>query len=54
MPLDPQAKALLDMMKSTGAPPFSALSPAAARKQMNDMRALRGGGRERTEGRRAG
>jgi acetyl esterase len=43
MPLDPQAKALLDMMKSTGAPPFSALSPAAARKQMNDMRALRGG-----------
>ena len=39
MPLDPQVKVLLDMMK--GAPSFSELSPAAARKQMNDMRVLR-------------
>jgi acetyl esterase len=39
MPLDPQAKALIDMMKS--APSFSELTPTAARKQMNDMRALR-------------
>jgi acetyl esterase len=39
MPLDPQAKALIDMMKS--APSFSALSPTEARKQMSAMRALR-------------
>jgi acetyl esterase len=39
MPLDPQAKALIDMMKS--APSFSALSPDEARKQTNAMRALR-------------
>src|SRR5271154_2201879 len=39
MPLDPQAKALIDMMKS--APSFSELTPAGAREQMGAMRALR-------------
>ena len=39
MPLDPQVKVLLDMMK--GLPSFSELSPAGARKQISDMRALR-------------
>lgn len=39
MPLDPQVKVLLDMMK--GVPSFSELSPDGARKQMSDMRALR-------------
>ncbi len=39
MPLDPQVKALMDMMK--GMPLFSALSPEAARKQTAEMRALR-------------
>ena len=39
MPLDPQVKVLLDMMK--GMPSFSELSPAAARKQTSEMRALR-------------
>src|SRR6266404_3350519 len=41
MPLDPQVKVLLDMMK--GMPSFSELSPAAARKQSSDMRAMRNG-----------
>jgi len=41
MPLDPQAKALIDMIKS--APSFSELTPAAAREQMGAMRALRSG-----------
>ena len=39
MPLDPQVKALLDMTK--GLLSFSELSPAAARKQSSEMRALR-------------
>jgi hypothetical protein len=39
VPLDHQVKVLLDFMK--GAPSFSELSPASARKQTNDMRALR-------------
>ncbi len=39
MPLDPQVKALLDMTK--GMLSFSELSPAAARKQSSEMRALR-------------
>jgi len=39
MPLDPQVKVLLDMMK--GMPSFSELSPAAARKQTSEMRAMR-------------
>jgi len=41
VPLDPQVKVLLDMMK--GMPTFSELSPAAARKQSSDMRAMRNG-----------
>ena len=41
MPLDPQVKVLLDMIK--GMPTFSELSPAAARKQSSDMRAMRNG-----------
>ena len=39
MPLDPQVRVLLDMMK--GMPSFSELSPAAARKQTSEMRAMR-------------
>ncbi len=38
MPLDPQVKVLVDMMKNMS---FSGLSPAEARKQTNEMRALR-------------
>lgn len=41
MPLDPQAKAVIDMMNSMNMPPFSALTPVEARKQTSEMRLLR-------------
>jgi acetyl esterase len=42
MPLDPQAKALLDQMAEAGAPPFETLSPEQAREMIVQMRDLAG------------
>jgi acetyl esterase len=42
MPLDPQAKALLDQMAEAGAPPFESLSPEQAREMIVQMRDLAG------------
>jgi len=38
MPLDPQAKAVLDMRAAANLPPMSSLTPEAARRQMKEMR----------------
>jgi acetyl esterase len=42
MPLDPQAKALLDQMAEAGAPPFESLTPEQAREMIVQMRELAG------------
>jgi acetyl esterase len=42
MPLDPQARALLDQMAEAGAPPFESLSPEQAREMIVAMRDLAG------------
>ena len=42
MPLDPQAKALLDQMAEAGAPPFESLTPEQARELILQMRELAG------------
>jgi acetyl esterase len=42
MPLDPQARALLDQMAAAGAPPFESLTPAQAREMIMQMRELAG------------
>jgi acetyl esterase len=42
MPLDPQAKALLDQMAEAGAPPFESLTPEQAREMIIQMRELAG------------
>jgi acetyl esterase/lipase len=42
MPLDPQAKALLDQMASMGTPPLQAMSVPEARAFMDSLRALAG------------
>lgn len=42
MPLDPQAKAFLDQMVSSGAPPISSLTPAQARAALSNLAELGG------------
>lgn len=42
MPLDPQAGALLDQMRSMGAPPLHTLSVPDARQLMENLRELAG------------
>ena len=42
MPLDPQARALLDQMAAAGAPPFESLTPEQAREMIMQMRELAG------------